>query len=58
MKEDLTKSTEASGRRRHMSEEVLYVLEGEGPPWDSDIRAVDGDSRVERVLEEEPKRFT
>lgn len=49
----------ASGRHRHMSEEVLYVLEGGGYDlhWDSDIQPVDEGSRVEWVAEDEPKRF-
>lgn len=50
---------EKSGRHRHMSEEVLYVLEGEGHDlhWDADIQPTEDGQQVEWVVEDEPKKF-
>jgi len=45
-----------SGKHRHMAEEVLFVLEGQGYDlhWDVDLHLTD---RYEWVVAEEPKRF-
>lgn len=45
-----------SGRHRHLSEEVFYVLEGQGYDlhWDVDF---DADVTYEWAWQEEPKRF-
>ena len=47
-----------SGRHRHMGEEAVFVLEGEGHDrhWDTDIELATEDE-VEFVTEDEPKRF-
>jgi quercetin dioxygenase-like cupin family protein len=50
---------ETSGRHRHMSEEVLYVLEGKGYDlhWDTDITPTEDGQEMEWTVEDEPKRF-
>ena len=50
---------EASGKHRHMSEEVLYILEGEGYDhhWDPDIRPDAEGQTIEWEFDDEPKRF-
>lgn len=47
-----------SGKHRHMGEEVVFVLEGEGHDlhWDTDIDLASEDE-VEFVADDEPKRF-
>ena len=48
-----------SGKHRHMGEEIVIVLEGEGHDlhWDADIRPSDDEDDVEFVIDDEPKRF-
>lgn len=47
-----------SGKHRHMGEEIVIVLEGEGHDlhWDTDIEPV-SDDEMQFVTAEEPKRF-
>lgn len=47
-----------SGKHRHMGEEVVFVLEGEGYDlhWDTDIEPVTDDD-VQFVVSDEPKQF-
>lgn len=48
-----------SGKHRHMGEEIVIVLEGEGHDlhWDADIRPSDDEDDVEFVIDDEPKEF-
>jgi len=46
----------ATGKSRHLSEEVMYVIEGEGYDLHWDVR-FDCDHEMEFTWEEEPKKF-
>lgn len=48
-----------SGKHRHMSEEILYILEGEGYDlhWDITIKPVSDRQEIEWVVDDEPKQF-
>ncbi len=46
----------ASGKHRHLSEEVFYVVEGEGYDLHWDVK-FDGHDKMEFEWETEPKRF-
>jgi uncharacterized RmlC-like cupin family protein len=46
----------ATGKSRHLSEEVMYVIEGEGHDLHWDVR-FDCDHEMEFTWDEEPKKF-